>query len=84
MRTRYKNWIESWEYRLTTRDSNRVVRPFEWGLDWARHWPLVNGNFPTGDGGAERFFRDLEKQGGWEIVQKEPPAPAGKKGAKKK
>jgi len=33
---------------------------------------------------VERFFRDLEKQGGWEIVQKEPPAPAGKKGAKKK
>jgi hypothetical protein len=23
-----------WETRLATRDTNRVVRPFEWGLDW--------------------------------------------------
>ena len=37
-----------WETRLTSRDSNRIVRPFEWGLDWTRRWPLVNGNFPGG------------------------------------
>lgn len=30
----YARWVGSWEYRLATRDSNRVVRPFEWGLDW--------------------------------------------------
>lgn len=23
-----------WEYRLTTRDENRVVRPLEWGCEW--------------------------------------------------
>jgi hypothetical protein len=23
-----------WEYRLTTRDENRIVRPLEWGFDW--------------------------------------------------
>lgn len=30
----YGNWIQRWEYQLATRDTNRVVRPFEWGLDW--------------------------------------------------
>jgi hypothetical protein len=23
-----------WEWRLTTRDENRIVRPLEWGFDW--------------------------------------------------
>ena len=30
----YARWINRWENRLATRDANRVVRPFEWGLDW--------------------------------------------------
>jgi hypothetical protein len=39
MRRRYQEWIYRWEYQLTTRDTNRVVRPFAWGLDWAANWP---------------------------------------------
>ncbi len=27
---------------MTSRDSNRVVRPFEWGLDWTRDWPGID------------------------------------------
>ncbi|MGE5647203.1 MAG: RcgR family putative quorum lactone hydrolase [Acidobacteriota bacterium] len=30
----YARWVGAWEYRLATRDRNRVERPFEWGLDW--------------------------------------------------
>jgi hypothetical protein len=30
----YGRWIDNWERKLATRDTNRVVRPFEWGLDW--------------------------------------------------
>lgn len=30
----YARWINRWERKLATRDTNRVVRPFEWGLDW--------------------------------------------------
>ena len=26
--------MERWEHKLATRDTNRVVRPFEWGADW--------------------------------------------------
>ncbi len=30
----YAHWIDTWENRLATRDRNRCVRPFEWGLEW--------------------------------------------------
>lgn len=30
----YARWIDRWETRLASRDSNRVVRPFEWGIEW--------------------------------------------------
>jgi hypothetical protein len=30
----YQRWITGWEARLASRDTNRVVRPFEWGPDW--------------------------------------------------
>ncbi len=32
-----------WEHRLTSVDNNRVVRPLEWGVEWAREWPCRNG-----------------------------------------
>jgi len=41
--------MDRWETRLATRDQNRVVRPFEWGLDWL-------GLSPNGQPG-----RDLEQ-----------------------
>jgi hypothetical protein len=31
----YARWIDRWERKLATRDTNRVVRPFEWGDDYA-------------------------------------------------
>jgi hypothetical protein len=30
----YARWMDNWERKLATRDTNRVVRPFEWGTDW--------------------------------------------------
>jgi hypothetical protein len=30
----YSGWIDRWERDLATRDTNRVVRPFEWGIEW--------------------------------------------------
>src|SRR5581483_6374521 len=62
MRKRYEQWMYEWETHLTTRDNNRVVRPFEWGLDWACRWPLVNGNFPADESGAERFLHELNRR----------------------
>ena len=30
----YAKWMFSWETSLTTRDTNRIIRPLEWGFDW--------------------------------------------------
>src|SRR5512146_742025 len=45
MRRKYREWMYRWEHALTTRDTNRIVRPFEWGLEWAEHWPVVGAPF---------------------------------------
>lgn len=36
----YAKWITDWEYDLATRDSNRLVRPFDWGHEWLEDLPL--------------------------------------------
>ena len=36
----YRDYIEAWELRLASRDTNRVVRAFEWGEEWSRDWPV--------------------------------------------
>jgi hypothetical protein len=60
MRQRYQTWMHSWETRLTTRDTNRVVRPFDWGVEWTRGWPGVNGAGPDPNS-LERFFHQLNR-----------------------
>src|SRR5262249_37561375 len=40
MREHYRRWIHDWESRMTSRDNNRVVRPFEWGPGWTEGWPV--------------------------------------------
>lgn len=32
----YAKWMYDWEFALTTRDTNRIVRPLEWGFDWLK------------------------------------------------
>jgi dienelactone hydrolase len=63
MPSRYAQWMYDWEHRLTSVDNNRVVRPLEWGAEWARDWPCRNG-FAAGhvpeDG--EKFLRDFNRR----------------------
>jgi len=58
MRTRYAKWMYDWETRLTTRDTNRIVRPFEWGLDWTEGLSL-NGTSPKPGPNVEEYFHRL-------------------------
>ncbi|HUN88379.1 MAG TPA: hypothetical protein VMU28_06290, partial [Terriglobales bacterium] len=58
MRTRYAKWMYDWETRLTTRDTNRIVRPFEWGLDWTDSFCL-NGSSPKPGPNLEDYFHRL-------------------------
>src|SRR5512142_1753750 len=60
MRTWYQRKMYDWETRLTTRDTNRVVRPFDWGMEWTRGWPGVNGRSPQHET-LEHFFHQLNR-----------------------
>jgi hypothetical protein len=44
----YAKWMFSWETALTTRDTNRIVRPLEWGFDWLEDFsPLARQHDDT-------------------------------------
>ena len=55
----YARWMNAWETRLTTRDTNRVVRPLDWGIEWARRWPLLNGHAPDNVAEYENYLHEL-------------------------
>jgi dienelactone hydrolase len=63
MRTRYAKWMYEWESKLTSVDNNRVVRPLEWGLEYAQAWPCRNGHAPGYvPSDPEEFFRDYNRR----------------------
>lgn len=37
----YGRRMDGWEQRLAMGATNRVVRPFEWGLEWTSGWPAA-------------------------------------------
>lgn len=43
--------MDGWERKLATRDTNRVVRPFEWGTDWLHR---IDANCPAWANGDAR------------------------------
>jgi len=44
----YGKWMTAWETDLTTRDTNRIVRPLEWGFDWLEDFSAGDAS-QTGD-----------------------------------
>ena len=46
--------MHSWEERMTTRDTNRIVRPFEWGTEWTRSFPGAD-RFAVGESHEQQF-----------------------------
>ena len=50
----------AWEDRLCSRATNRVVRPFEWGLEWTREWPCAR-DFPRNGHDPESYLRALNQ-----------------------
>ena len=60
IRSRYSRWMNDWEYRLETRDSNRVVRPFEWGMDWTTDFPgVASASAPLSSDDEKRYIFEL-------------------------
>jgi dienelactone hydrolase len=67
MASRYAQWMYDWEHRLTSVDNNRVVRPLEWGVEWARDWPCRNGFRPgqtpaAAQDNPEKFIIDYNRR----------------------
>jgi hypothetical protein len=59
----YARWISRWETALASRDANRVIRPFDWGVEWlpelAANGDLVEAIGRYSDDAiarSERFF----------------------------
>lgn len=61
MSSPYRKWMYDWETRLANRDNNRVVRPLDWGLDWAQSWPCTNG-FHSGQSDPENTICALNQR----------------------
>src|SRR3954468_9054963 len=63
MPSRYAQWMYDWEHRLTSVDNNRVVRPLDWGVEFARNWPCRNGNHPGELAqNPEKFFLEYNQR----------------------
>ncbi|HYA17962.1 MAG TPA: alpha/beta hydrolase family protein [Bryobacteraceae bacterium] len=43
LREWYGRRMHAWELDLATRSTDRVVRPFDWGTEWTRNWPVESG-----------------------------------------
>ncbi|HML17984.1 MAG TPA: hypothetical protein VK419_13215 [Bryobacteraceae bacterium] len=56
METLYGRWMLAWENRLCSRATNRVVRPFDWGIEWTARWPCA-ARHPRNGGDAETYLR---------------------------
>jgi hypothetical protein len=46
VRKLYARSMFAWETALTTRDTNRIVRPVEWGFDWLEDFAQPRGLMP--------------------------------------
>jgi len=57
MKRVYERWIRSQEDRLCNRATNRVVRNFEWGLEWTKQWPQARRHPKNGEAPHEYIFK---------------------------
>ncbi len=60
MTSLYARWMLAWEGRLCNRATNRVVRPFDWGLEWTHQWPVAK-RLPRNGHDPERHLRLLNQ-----------------------
>jgi dienelactone hydrolase len=56
----YGRRMYAWENDLALRATNRVVRPFEWGLEWTANWPVVQG-YPRNGHDPENYLHRLNQ-----------------------
>lgn len=68
----YGRRMHTWEHDLATRSTDRVVRPFDWGVEWMRNWPVQSAETDP-----ERKLAEVNRLAiahGREFFAYEPPA----------
>ncbi|MCU1258188.1 MAG: hypothetical protein JWO80_1073 [Bryobacterales bacterium] len=50
----------AWENRLAFRSTNRVVRPFDWGVEWTANWPNAK-RLPRNGQDPEAYIAELNR-----------------------
>jgi hypothetical protein len=63
----YAHWMDRWERKLATRDTNRVVRPFEWGLDWLGLASANGSSRPVLEAYIAEALRDSDRFFAYEV-----------------
>jgi hypothetical protein len=63
--------MQKWEHELAFRSTDRVVRPFDWGMEWTRNWP-VHSDDPDPEKNLIELNRDAIVRSG-EFFAYEPP-----------
>ncbi len=65
-----------WENRLCSAATDRIVRPFEWGLEWTHQWPCALSNPQNGHSPGEylRHLNQLALASSDEFFAYQPPA----------
>jgi hypothetical protein len=58
---RYRDWIEGWENDLCFRATDRIARPFEYGLEWSRNWPVTQ-DFPLNGCGPAAYLAQVNER----------------------
>ncbi len=58
---RYRSWMDRWENELCFRATDRVARPFEFGLEWSENWPCAK-DFPLNGGDPVEYIIDLNQR----------------------
>jgi len=61
MRKLYGQWIDNWENRLCSVATNRIVRPFDWGLEWTQAWPVAQSS-PRNGHDPHAYLKLLSEQ----------------------
>ncbi len=76
MKRWYERWILARERQLCFRATNRVVRHFEWGLEWTPNWPCSRRHPKNGDAPADYVSRlnRLAMENSDEFFAYQPPS----------
>jgi len=57
----YRSWIEKQEAELCFRATDRVIRPFDYGLEWAQNWPCAR-EFPLNGHSPATYIVELNRR----------------------